>query len=436
MNRKILRLAIPNIVTNITVPLLGMVDTAIAGHLESELYIGAIAIATILFNFMYWNFSFLRMGTAGFTAQAYGAGNHRETASVLFRSLGVALAAGIVMIALQYFLLQVSFFFIKTSPRIQAYVCDYFYIYIWAAPAVLGMYAMSGWFIGMQDAKTPMLVSVATNVLNILLSVLFVWGWGMQLEGIALGSALAQLAGFGLTLFIWYRKYKHLRGYLSLRFLRRLRGFRPFFKVNGDIFLRSLALVGVTIFFTSASARIGDTVLAVNNLLMQLFLLFSYIMDGFAYAAEALTGRYFGGGDERTLRLLIRRLFLWGAGLTALFTVVYSVFTDDILRLLTDKAGILQASEDYRLWVLLFPAAGFAAFLWDGIFVGLTASRWMRNSMFAAAALFFVVYYAGIAVGDYTGMAVGNDALWLAFIAYLAMRSLLQTGLWLFPGLR
>ncbi|MDR1918815.1 MAG: MATE family efflux transporter [Tannerellaceae bacterium] len=420
MNKRILKLAVPNIITNITVPLLGMVDTGIAGHLESELYIGAIAVAAVLFNFIYWNFSFLRMGTSGFTAQAYGAGDRQEVVAVLLRSLCVALLAGLLIISLQHWVLRAAFSFIDASAQTQAYVGAYFHIYVWAAPAVLGMYAMSGWFIGMQDARTPMWVSIATNVLNIVLSFLFVFAFGMQLEGIALGSALAQLSGFALTLFIWSRKYKDLKGYLSLRFIRQLSGFKPFFRVNGDIFLRSLALVLVTTFFTSASARIGDTILAVNSLLMQLFLLFSYIMDGFAYAAEALTGRYFGARDGSSLRRLIRRLFLWGAGLTALFTLVYLLFADDILRLLTDKTTILQTAEDFRLWALLFPVAGFAAFLWDGVFVGLTASRQMRNSMFAAAAFFFVLYYALTPVW-------GNNALWTAFIAYLVMRSLMQT---------
>jgi MATE family multidrug resistance protein len=420
MNKEILKLAVPNIITNLSIPLLGMVDTGIAGHLESELYIGAIAVAAVLFNFLFWNFSFLRMGTSGFTAQAFGAGDRREMVQTLLRSLAVAWAAGLLIIALQEVLLWAAFLFITASEQTQACVSVYFHLYVWAAPAVLGMYALSGWFIGMQDARTPMLVSIAVNLINILLSCLFVFVWGMQLEGIALGSLLSQLMGLGLTVFIWNRKYRYLRQYISWHFIRQLAGFKPFFRVNGDIFLRSLALVVVTTFFTSASARAGDTVLAVNSLLMQLFLLFSYIMDGFAYAAEALAGRYFGAKNYRGLGRLIRRLFLWGAGLAALFTLVYALFAGDILGLLTDKDTILQASDSFRQWAVLFPIAGFAAFLRDGIFVGLTASRAMRNTMFIAACSFFVIYYALLSVWD-------NHALWTAFITYLLMRGLLQT---------
>ncbi len=420
MNKKILHLAIPNIITNITVPLLGMVDTAIAGHLESELYIGAIAVAAIIFNFIYWNFSFLRMGTSGFTSQAYGANNQKETVMILLRSLLVAFVIGVLIIILQYPILQLAFFFIKTSAQTQVYVSTYFYIYIWAAPFVLGMYAMTGWFIGMQDAKTPMFVSIATNIINIVLSLLFVFGFKMQLRGVALGSALAQFIAFSLTLLIWNKKYKYLKEYVTLYFVKHLSEFKPFFKVNGDIFLRSLALVLVTTFFTSASANIGDTYLAVNSLLMQLFILFSYMMDGFAYAAEALAGRYYGAKDWQTLQQLIKRLFVWGLGLVALFTCVYALFTDDILRLLTDKIKIIEASKDFQVWALLFPVAGFAAFLWDGIFIGMTASRQMKNSMFVAVLFFFILYYSLVPM-------FGNNALWIAFISYLAMRGIMQT---------
>lgn len=420
MNKSILRLAVPNIITNITVPLLGMVDTAIAGHLESELYIGAIAVGTVIFNFIYWNFSFLRMGTSGFTAQAYGAGDERETVRVLLRSLLVAFSAGLLIILLQYLLIYIAFVFIQASPETQQYATVYFHIYVWAAPFVLGMYTMTGWYIGMQDARTPMFVSIATNLMNIGLSVLFVFGFRMQLKGLALGTALAQFLSFCLTVYIWNRKYNYLRKHISFDFARRWSEFKPFFKVNSDIFLRSLALVVVTTFFTSASAKISDTVLAVNSLLMQFFILFSYMMDGFAYAAEALTGRFYGAKDITHMKELIRRLFLWGIGLTLLFTCIYALFTDDILRLLTDKSVIIEASKEYRIWALLFPIAGFAAFLWDGIFIGITASRQMRNSMFVAVAFFFGIYYS-------LSPLFGNNALWLAFISYLAMRGIMQT---------
>jgi MATE family multidrug resistance protein len=289
------------------------------------------------------------------------------------------------------------------------------------------MYAMTGWYIGMQDAKTPMFVSIATNVINIGLSLLFVFVFDMQLKGIALGSACAQFISFCLTLLIWNKKYGYLKSYVSREAIRRLSGFKPFFRVNSDIFLRSLALVLVTIFFTSASAKIGDTFLAVNSLLMQLFLFFSYMMDGFAFAAEALAGRYYGAKNYQALIRLIKHLFLWGVALTVLFTLVYALFTDTILQLLTDKVRIIEASRAFRLWALLFPVAGFAAFLWDGVFIGITASRQMRNAMFAAAAVFFTLYYMLTPIW-------GNNALWLSIITFIAMRGIMQT--FLFRGIR
>lgn len=419
MNKKILRLAIPNIITNITVPLLGMVDTAIAGHLESDLYIGAIAVGSLIFNFIYWNFSFLRMGTSGFTAQAYGAGSGQESVNVLLRSLLVAFSAGVLIIALQYFLLKAAFFFISASAQTQLYAAGYFYVYVWAAPFVLGLLALTGWFIGMQDAKTPMYISILTNVVNIALSLIFVFGFNMQIKGLALGTALAQVTAFFTAVFIWSKKYGYLRKYLSLRFVKNIEEFKPFFKVNGDIFLRSAGLILVTVFFTSASAKMGDTILAVNALLMQLFILFSYMMDGFAYAAEALTGRYFGAKDYKKMQSMIKRLFIWGLAVSAVFTLLYLLFTNTILGILTDKANIIAASKEFQKWALLFPFAGFAAFLWDGIYIGVTASKQMRNSMFTAVILFFIIYYA-------LSPVIGNNALWLAFISYLAMRGIMQ----------
>lgn len=420
MNKRILNLAIPNIISNITVPLLGMVDTYLVGHLDSELYIGAIALATMIFNFIYWSFAFLRMGTSGFTAQAFGAKNKQEMLNVLLRSLSVAFIAGVLIVALQYVILHTAFYFIDAGEVTKTYASTYFYIYIWSAPAILGMYAMNGWFVGMQDSRTPMYIAIAVNIINISLSFLFVYGFGMQLEGIALGSLCAQYSGLGLSFLIWNIKYKGLKLFFNWRFIRSVSDFVPFFKVNSDIFLRTLALIAVTTFFTSASAKMGDTLLAVNSLLMQLFILFSYMMDGFAYAAEALTGRYIGEKNPPLLKQMIKRLFVWGGVLVAFFTLIYGLFTDDILRILTDKTAIVEAARQFQVWVLLIPLAGFSAFLWDGIYVGMTASKQMRNSMFVATASFFVIYFL-------LKSSLGNNALWVAFLTYLSMRGIMQT---------
>ncbi len=396
-----------------------MVDMFIVGHLSSELFIGAIALSVMIFNFMYWSFSFLRMGTSGFTAQAFGADNRQEIVNILLRSLSVALGAGLVIILLQFGILKLAFYLVDASETVKAYASVYFHIYVWAAPAVLGMYALTGWFIGMQDSKTPMYIAIAVNIINIGLSLIFVFVLGMELKGVALGSTIAQYSGFFLCLIIGSRKYKLLKKYVSRNFINRISDLAPFFKVNRDIFLRTLCLIAVTTFFTSASAKMGDTLLAVNSLMMQLFILFSYMMDGFAYAAEALTGRFVGEKNSEKLSLMIKRLFLWGTGLVIFFTFIYALFSEDILRLLTDKQNIISEAERYIGWVILIPLAGFSAFLWDGIFIGMTASAQMRNSMFIAMASFFVIYYI-------LNPLLGNNALWLAFIVYLAMRGIMQ----------
>lgn len=420
VNREILRLAIPNIISNITVPLLSMVDMAIVGHLSLDVYIGAIATATLIFNFIYWSFSFLRMGTSGFTAQAYGADDKDEQSVILLRSLSIAFIAGVSIILLQHFIFKAAFFIIKAGPEVITHAHDYFRIYIWSAPAVLGMYAFSGWFVGMQDARTPMLVAIATNVINISVSLFFVYVLQMNIDGVALGSLTAQVSGFLLAFSVWFVKYKQIRIHINFKRLKNISAYIPFFRVNTDIFIRTMLLIAVTTFFTSVSARTGDTVLAANALLMQLFTLFSYMMDGFAYAAEALTGRFIGAKQTNRLQELIQKLFAWGIGIVLLFTLCYFIFTEEILRILTNKAEVIALCKEYKYWVLLIPVAGFSAFLWDGIFVGATASRQMRNSMFVAAGSFFIIYWL---FQD----RLGNDALWLSFIVYLSIRGIIQT---------
>lgn len=422
MDRSILRLAIPNIVSNITVPLLGMVDMAVVGHLDSEDYIGAIAIATTIFNFIYWNFAFLRMGTSGFTAQAFGAENKQEQANSLLRSLVIALSAGILIALLQSFILRLGFFFFDAEGAVKVYAAEYFRIYIYAAPAILGMYAFNGWFIGMQDAKTPMFIAIGINIVNIGLCLFFVYVLNMKIEGVALASLCAQYLGFFTALTIWLNKYKGVKKYIKLSELKDIPAFNVFFKVNSNIFIRTIALVAVTTFFVSVSAREGNDILAVNALLMQLFILFSYFMDGFAYSAEALTGRYVGAKQNEQLKILVKRLFRWGIIIVILFTLVYFFLFDQILSILTDKRNIISLAHDFHLWVLLIPICGFSAFLWDGIFVGATASRQMRNSMLIAVSVYFCLYFITIFYGLFA-----NNVLWFMFICYLVVRGLAQS---------
>ncbi|HTN68981.1 MAG TPA: MATE family efflux transporter [Dysgonamonadaceae bacterium] len=422
MDKKIFKLALPNIISNITVPLLGMIDIGIAGHLGSAIYIGAIALGSNIFNLVYWNFGFLRMSTSGFTAQAYGARNFSEAMNILLRSLIVAAGLGILIVILQIPIEKVALNFIKSGPETKENVQFYFRIAVWSAPAVLGVYAFNGWFIGMQNAKTPMIIAILNNVLNIILSFTFVYLFGMKIKGIALGTMLSQLITFAVTSTLWFRFYGRLRKYINLNSILNTDSLKLFFKVNGDVFIRTLMLTMVTTFFTFASSGMGATILAVNALLMQFFMLFSYFMDGFAYAGEALTGRYIGAKNELLLRYMIRRLFFWGFIVSSFSAVLYIFFPRQILQILTNNQEVISVATSFIFWTILIPITGFAAFLWDGIYIGATASKEMRNAMVLSSMSFFICFYV-------TKPFFGNNALWFSFIVYLSVRSLIQT-LW------
>ena len=422
MDRKIFRLALPNIITNITVPLLGMIDIAVAGRLGSAVYIGAIALGANVFNMIYWNFGFLRMSSSGFASQAYGARDLAEVMHVLIRTLLIGLGIGGMIVLLQYPLGRFAFSLIKSGPETVHHVESYFRFVVWGAPAVLGMYAFKGWFIGMQNARIPMFIAILNIVLNILLSVFFVFVLGMKIEGIALGTLLSQLISFLVAAGFWWRYYRRLRVYVRKEHIWERGTIRLYFRVNADVFVRTFLLTLVTTFFTFASSGMGETILAVNALLMQFFMLFSYFMDGFAYAGEALTGRFVGAGNKHALKHMLRRIFFWGGVVSITAMVVYTLFPEQILQILTNDRTIIEGAGDYLFWTLLIPLPGFAAFLWDGIYIGATASAQMRNAMIFSALLFFASYLLLTPLW-------GNNGLWLAFILYLLSRGLTQT-LW------
>ena len=423
MNRKILQLAIPSIVSNITVPLLGLVDVAIVGHLGSASYLGAIAVGGMLFNMIYWIFGFLRMGTSGMTAQVYGKRDLTEVVRTLLRAVGVGLLISLGLWILQSPILRGAFVLIDATEEVKRWASLYFNICIWGAPAILGLYGFAGWFIGMQNSRFPMFIAITQNIVNIAASLCFVFVLGMKVEGVALGTLIAQYAGLFMAFALWLKYYGRLKAYIDWNGLWGGEEMRRFFSVNSDIFFRTLCLVAVTTFFTSTGARQGDVILAVNTLLMQLFTLFSYIMDGFAYAGEALAGRFIGAKNDVGLRRCIRLLFLWGIGLSLSFTILYAFLGRDFLGLLTNDTSVIEASGDYFYWVLAIPLCGFSAFLWDGIFIGATATRQMLYSMLVASATFFIIYYL-----FYRSM--GNHALWMAFLGYLSLRGGMQWILW------
>ena len=420
IDKDILRIALPAIVTNITVPLLGLVDLAITGHIGSASYIGAIAVGGMIFNVVYWVFGFLRMGTSGMTSQALGRADYAEAVRLLLRSLTVGLAVGLCLVAARRPLLAVAVRVIGADGDLLPLVHTYYNICVWGAPAMLCLYGLTGWFIGMQDTKATMVVSVSQNVVNIAASLLLVYGAGMSIDGVATGTLVAQYAGLVIAIALLTVRYRWLRPWVRLRGTLRGGAMRRFVTVNRDIFLRTLFLVAVNLFFVSAGTSQGTGVLAVNTLLMQLFTLFSYVMDGFANAGEALCGKYTGADDRGAFFATVKRLFAWGAALTVAYTAVYALGGSAFLALLTDDSQVLHAAGEYLPWAIAIPAAGVAAFVWDGVFIGTTDTRGMLVSSAVSALLFFGIYLLA-------SPTLHNHGLWLAFIAYLLARGVVQT---------
>lgn len=417
-DRQILQIAMPSIVSNITVPLLGMIDVAIVGHMGSPVYIGAVAVGSMIFNLVYWLFGFLRMGSSGMTSQALGRRDLTEVMRLLVRSVSIALTIALLLLVLQVPMKWAAFALIGPTDDVAPFASTYFNIVIWGAPASLALFSLMGWYIGMQNTRIPMFISIMQNIVNILASLTLVYGFGMKIEGVALGTVIAQYAGFIVALGLLTRYYGRLFQYFSKD--RLFSDIRVFFNVNRDIFLRTLCLVAVNLYFTSAGARQGAVILSVNTVMMQLYLFFSYFMDGFAYAGEALGGRTYGARNGVAFRETLNRLWLWMLIVTTAYTLLYIGGGKWIVSILTDEPQVIEASSDYLWWTWLIPAAGCVAFIWDGVFIGLTATRGMLVSSFVSALCFFVVYLL-------TEPFLGNHGLWLSLVIYLSMRGVLQT---------
>jgi MATE family multidrug resistance protein len=424
MNREILKLALPNIVSNITIPLLGLIDLALMGHLGSEVYIGAISLGGVIFNFIYWGFGFLRMSTSGFTAQAFGDNNQKESITILIRALLVAGAISALILLLQAPIAWASFKIIGGSGEVETLASEYFRIRVWAAPAALSLFVFSGWFLGMQNARYPMIIAISVNVVNILLSAFFVFVLNMKSEGVALGTALSQYVGLAIAAVLLLKKYRPLLSEISKQGVFNVKILTNFFKVNSDIFIRSFCIILVFTFFTSKSASINDTILAVNSLLIQLLLFFSFFIDGFAFAGEAMVGKYVGARKPLHLKKVVKLLFYWGAGLALVFTLIYIPGVQLILQLLTSQTDVIQSARPFLFWVILIPFASFSSFIWDGVYIGATASKAMRNTLLASTFLVFApVYYFLNPVWE-------NHSLWLGMILFMLSRGVIQTFLY------
>ena len=417
MNKRILQLAVPSIISNITVPLLGLVDVAIVGHIGDAAYIGAIAVGSMLFNVIYWLFGFLRMGTSGMTSQALGRRDLAEVLRLLVRSLSIGVVIGVMFFVLQKWLIGCGLWAMSPEADVVELARRYCYGCIWGAPAVLGLYGFTGWFIGMQNTRIPMMVSLTQNVVNIIASLLLVFVCGMTVEGVALGTVIAQWWGFLMACLFYRICYRRLSKYDYRRHLFAAEPLKQFFSLNKDIFLRTLCLVAVNLFFTAAGSRESTIVLAVNTLLMTLFTIFSYFMDGFAYAAEALSGKYYGARNMGAFREVVRKTMGFGAVVAVGFTLLYIVGGENFLSLLTNDKQVIAASGEYFWWAVLIPLSGMSAFVFDGIFVGITQSKSMLCSTGVASASFFGLFFG-------LHPFLGNHALWLAFILYLLLRGI------------
>src|SRR3989339_1491070 len=420
MNRRILKLAGPSILANITVPLVGMVDLAIAGRLGDAASIGGIAISTMLFDLLYWNMGFLRVGTGGYAAQAYGRRDFSDAFRVLVQAVGTAVLAAMFIWAIQLVYLESAFLIIDCTPQVESLAREYFFIRIWAAPATLSLFAFKGWFIGMQNTISPMVVDVTVNVLNLILSVIFGIGLKMGIPGIALGTLLSQYIGLIVALTLMYVYYKKLFHYINVKASLKLKEMKKFFVLNGNLFLRSTSLLLVYSGFTNIAARYGDNLLAVSTIMMKLMLLYSYFIDGFAYAGEALTGRFIGARDLGSLKKAISVLFRWTLIVAAISTVAYALADEFLFRLMTNNHEVLASAAEYLPWLLIVPLLSCTAFILDGIFIGATASKAIRDTMLLSAASFFITFYT-------MENLMGLQALYLAYMVHLVVRTVMMS---------
>ena len=420
MNRKVLKLAGPSILANITVPLVGMVDVAIAGRLGDAASIGAIAVATMLFDLLYWNMGFLRVGTGGLAAQAYGRRDFRDAFRVLVQALGTALTAALFIWVIQIIYLETAFLIVDTSPSTEQFARTYFNIRIWAAPATLSLFVFKGWFIGMQNTISPMVVDVTVNVTNLLASIFFALGLNMGIAGIALGTLAAQYIGLFLAVALMYIYYRKLFHYIRIRGNLKIKQMKSFFVLNGNLFIRSTSLLLVYAGFTSLSAKYGDNLLAVSTIMMKLMLLYSYFIDGFAYAGEALTGRYIGAKDSKSRKKAIKVLFVWTFIIAFVSTIAYAFADESLFRLMTNNEEVIMTARQFFPWLLVVPLFSCVAFILDGIFIGATASAAIRDTMLVSAGSFFAVYY--LFQGN-----MGLHALFAAYMIHLIVRTVMMS---------
>ena len=419
INKQIYRLALPNIISNFSIPLLGAVDTALMGRLESEHYLGAVGIGGVIFSFIYWGFGFLRMATTGLTAQAFGENDTPECGRLLLRAAGIGLMGSLFLVIFQWQLADMSFLLIDTSPEVEHLARAYFHIRIYAAPATLCLHALHGVFLGLQNAHYPMLLTIVVNLVNIVLNLVFVQMLGMKVEGVAFATVIAQYVGVLLAILLFFRRYRGiLRGW-NIREILSLSQLKRFLSISSDIFIRTCCLVFSHAYFTAKSAALSDTFLAINTILLQYINLLSYAIDGFAFAAESLVGKYKGAQDLRNLKQTTRLIFLWAFLFAGVILLILACFGERLLYVFTDQMSLVEQAEVYLIWVIIAPVINVAAYIWDGIFLGATASRALRNSVIVSVLLYLSAVYLLT--------PFGNHGLWGALTLLLVARGVSLT---------
>lgn len=412
---RIWAIAWPIILSNITVPLLGLVDTAVVGHLPDSRYLAAVTLGATLFSFLYWGFGFLRMGTTGLVAQAMGRESDSDVQNLLGQSLLIAVVLGTLLITFSTPLVNLGLWLLDGSDAATPLAREYAEIRLWSAPAVLANYAILGWFLGQQNSRVTLAILLLTNTINIVLDLWFVVGLGMTSNGVAWASVIADYSALGFGGYLVLRQLKRLTGCFSRARLLALSAYAALFNINANLFVRTLGLLFVMAFFTAQGARQGDTVLAANAVLLQFIMLTSYALDGFAHAAESLVGRAYGRRDWQELAAIVRRtaqFSFWTAGGASLAFVLVG---NQLVALLTGLEEVQETAAVYLPWMVVMPLIAVWSYLLDGVFIGATAVREMRNSIFIAMAIYLPAWWLT--------QGLGNHGLWLAFTLFIAMRS-------------
>ena len=419
INKQIYRLALPNIISNFSIPLLGAVDTALMGRLESEHYLGAVGIGGVIFSFIYWGFGFLRMATTGLTAQAFGEKDLRECGRLLLRAICIGITSSLLLLIFQWQLIDLSFRLIDASPEVEHLARIYFYIRIYAAPATLCLHAFHGIFLGLQNARYPMFLTIVVNLVNVVLNLVFVRLFDMKVAGIALATVIAQYIGLFVAILLFSRYYRGILPRWDFREILALSKLKHFLNISADIFIRTCCLVFSHAYFTAKSAALSDTFLAINTILLQYINLLSYAIDGFAFAAESLIGKYKGADDLQNLKQTTRLIFLWAFLFAGVILLILVCFGERLLYVFTDQGALIEQAKVYLIWVIVAPVINVAAYIWDGIFLGATASRALRNSVIVSTLLYLSAVYLL--------MPFGNHGLWGALTLLLVARGVSLT---------